>query len=128
MRLTKAQRSNISRRGATALFSSARAEPGDMMRAMRWAWDNAGQAIDPQTAIGLHAALAQDLPGDVAVVTLATAHPAKFPDPVERATGLRPSLPARIGDLYARKEACTELPGDYAAVRDFILQNATSAG
>ncbi|MGI8942687.1 MAG: threonine synthase [Qipengyuania sp.] len=128
MRLTKAQRSNISRRGATALFSSARAEPGDMMRAMRWAWDNAGQAIDPHTAIGLHAALAQDLPGDVAVVTLATAHPAKFPDPVERATGLRPSLPARIGDLYARKEACTELPGDYAAVRDFILQNATSAG
>ncbi len=121
MRLTNAQREGA------ALFASERAEPDDMLRAMRWAWDNAGEIVDPHTAIGLHAALRQDLPADVPVVTLATAHPAKFADPVERATGLRPSLPTRVGDLFAREEACTDLPGDYAAVRDFIVENATPA-
>jgi len=57
-------------------------------------------------------------------VTLATAHPAKFRKAVERATGVRPSLPARVGDLFAREESFTELPGDYKTSRDFVLANA----
>ena len=121
MRLTNAQLS-----GAHELFASARADAADMSEAMRWAWDACGgETIDPHTAIGLHAARSLDWAEGVPVVTLATAHPAKFRDAVERATGFRPSLPARVGDLFAREERFTELPGSYEAVRAFILDTAT---
>ncbi len=123
MRLTNAQRE-----GAASLFTSARADQSDMARAMRWAWDEAGQVVDPHTAIGLHAARALDLPGEVPVVTLATAHPAKFRDAVERVVGQRPTLPLRVGDLFAREERLTDLPGEYDVVRDFILAHASPRG
>ena len=55
------------------------------------------------------------------MVTLATAHPAKFPDAVEKACGIRPGLPARLGHLMAAKERFTVLPNDVGRVRDFIL-------
>jgi threonine synthase len=122
------QLTNAQREGAAALFTSARADQSDMAQAMRWAWDAAGEVVDPHTAIGLHAARSLDLPADIPVVTLATAHPAKFRDAVERAIGTRPSLPLRVGDLFAREEACTELPGDYDAVRDHILAHASPRG
>jgi threonine synthase len=113
-------------RGASALFSSGRADAAEMAAAMRWAWEACGgEVIDPHTAIGLHAARAIDWPAHVPVVTLATAHPAKFRDAVERATGFRPALPSRVGDLFNREERCTELPADYDAVRAYILDTAT---
>jgi threonine synthase len=76
--------------------------------------------------VGLHGAqvVAASLPAGVPVVTLATAHPAKFPDAVERAVGVRPSLPSRVGDLFGREEHFAELPGDYAAARDYVLARA----
>jgi threonine synthase len=97
-----------------------------MAQAMRWAYEAAGEVLDPHTAIGLHAArTAQDLPADVPVVTLATAHPAKFVDAVERATGVRPPLPARVGDLFERQERCDHLPGTYEAVAAYVAERAT---
>jgi threonine synthase len=80
--------------------------------------------IDPHTAIGLHAAREADLSAEVQVVTLATAHPAKFRDAVERATGLRPNLPARMGDLFERDERYVELPGDYDAITAYVAEHA----
>jgi threonine synthase len=122
---TKAmQLTNAQREGAAALFSSARADADDMARAIRWAQENCGELLDPHTACGLHAAQRAGLPQGVPVVTLATAHPAKFRDAVERATGHRPGLPARVGDLFDREERCTELPGDYAAVADYVAARA----
>ncbi|WP_423142944.1 threonine synthase [Parablastomonas sp. CN1-191] len=123
MRLTNAQRE-----GAAALFSSARADAAHMARAMRWAWDDAGQVIDPHTAIGLHAARASGLAPQVPVVTLATAHPAKFPAAVERATGQCPPLPARVGDLFGREERVTDLPGSYEAVAAYVAAHAEPKG
>ncbi len=120
MRLTNTQRD-----GAAALFASARVEPEEMTATMRWAHEACGETIDPHTAIGLHAARSADLPVDVPIVTLATAHPAKFRDAVERATGQRPHLPSRVGDLFAREERFVHLPGTYEAVRDFIAERAT---
>ncbi len=120
MRLTNAQRE-----GASALFTSARADASDMAHAMRWASENCGEIIDPHTAIGLHASRSADVPAGIPVVTLATAHPAKFPDAVERATGQRPQLPGRVGDLFAREEAFDELPGDYDAVAAYVAERAT---
>jgi len=120
MRLTNAQQ-----QGAAALISSARSDATEMAQAMAWAWQNCAELIDPHTAIGLHAARAADLPRAVPVVTLATAHPAKFRDAVERATGHRPRLPARVGDLFDREERFAELPGDYAAVAAYVAEHAT---
>ncbi len=123
---TKAmQLTNAQAQGASALFTSARADADDMSQAMRWAWENCGELIDPHTACGLHAARASGIDAAIPVVTLATAHPAKFNDPVERATGNRPALPARVGDLFDREERFTELPGDYAAVAEYVAGHAT---
>ncbi len=122
------QLTNAQREGAARLFTSARVDPDEMAQAIRWAWDASGELLDPHTAIGLHAARTADLPALVPVVTLATAHPAKFRDAVERATGHRPALPARIGDLFDREERFAELPGDYAAVADYVTAHAVPRG
>ncbi|MFN4037806.1 MAG: threonine synthase [Erythrobacter sp.] len=122
------QLTNRQREGAAALFTSARADQAETSRAMQWASRSAGQVIDPHTGVGLHAAQAVAaegiVPVGVPVVTLATAHPAKFRDAVERAIGMRPALPSRVGDLFGREEHFTELGGDYASTRDFVLEHA----
>ena len=122
------QLTNQQREGAAALFSSARADSSDMAQAIRWAHENCGELLDPHTAIGLHAARTAGLAKHIPVVTLATAHPAKFRDAVERATGQRPVLPARIGDLFQREERMIELPGDYAAIADYVAAHAVPRG
>ena len=122
------QLTNQQREGAAALFSSARADSNDMAQAIRWAHENCGELLDPHTAIGLHAARTAGLAKHIPVVTLATAHPAKFRDAVERATGQRPVLPARIGYLFQREERMIELPGDYAAIADYVAAHAVPRG
>ncbi len=122
------QLTNAQREGAAALFSSASATGDDMARALRWAWEGTGELLDPHTAIGLHAAQQAGIDPAVPVVTLATAHPAKFGDAVERATGQRPVLPARIGDLFDREERLAELSGDYAGLADYIAARAVPRG
>ena len=117
MRLTNQQRE-----GASGLLSSARIDLDDMSLAMRWACERAGQVIDPHTAIGLGAARQADI--DAPIVTLATAHPAKFGDAVERATGVRPVLPARVGDLFEREERYETLPATFEAVTEYIAKTA----
>ncbi|MEM6392654.1 MAG: threonine synthase [Planctomycetota bacterium] len=81
-----------------------------------------GYLLDPHTAIGVAAAerVIPTLPPDVPMVTLATAHPAKFPDAVERAAGVRPPLPNHISDLYDREERFDVLPNDLNAVQQHI--------
>jgi threonine synthase len=120
MRLTNAQRE-----GAAALFASDRIDLDDMALAMRWACEKAGEVIDPHSAIGLAAARRAGLPTDIPVVTLATAHPAKFPDAVERATGQRPILPSRMGDLFERAERYEMLPATFEAVTAYVAERAT---
>ncbi|MFL9840083.1 threonine synthase [Sphingomonas sp. ST-64] len=120
MRLTNAQQ-----QGAAALFASDRIEPDEMARAMAWACSNTNQVLDPHTAIGLAAARRADLAPHVPVVTLATAHPAKFDDAVERATGIRPTLPPRVGDLFEREERYDVLPATFEAITGFIAERGT---
>ena len=126
MQLTNAQATS-----AAALFASARADQVETARAMQWAYRAAGQVIDPHTGVGLHGAQALAaagvVPAGVPLVTLATAHPAKFRDAVERAVGTRPALPARVGDLFGRAESFVEIAGDYGAARDYVLGHAGNA-
>jgi len=107
------------------LFTSARIDADRMNAAMRWAADRADEVIDPHSAIGLAAAQDAALPADVPVVTLATAHPAKFPDAVEAATGRRPSLPPRLADLFGKEERYVTLPATFGDVTRYIAQRAT---
>ncbi|MET0269078.1 MAG: threonine synthase [Sphingomonas sp.] len=113
------------RETAAGLFASARIDPDAMALAMRSASQTACMLIDPHTAIGLAAARGADLPADVPVVTLATAHPAKFRDAVERATGQRPLLPARIGGLFEREERFAHLPAELGAIEAYVAERAT---
>ena len=113
------------RAAAAAHLVSARVDPGSMAQAMRWAVEATGELIDPHTAIGLAAARAVDPGGPV--VTLATAHPAKFPDAVERAAGQRPTLPARAAGLFDRAERYDTLPAELGAVEAYVAARATPA-
>lgn len=113
------------REAIAAMFSAERATPEETLAAMRWAHGSCGEVIDPHTAVGLHAARALAADPEVPVVTLATAHPAKFPDAVKQAIGIEAALPARVGDLFALEERFETLPADYDAVRDYISARAT---
>jgi threonine synthase len=76
-----------------------------------------GRLIDPHTAVAVAAAPKSDGP----VVVLSTAHPAKFPDAVERATGKKVPLPPRLAGLYEGEERLDTLPNNLATVRDYIV-------
>jgi threonine synthase len=87
-----------------------------------------GVIIDPHSAVGVHAARQALIAAPATpVVALATAHPAKFPDAVERATGVRPPLPERLSDLMERKEVIVVLPNDRRAVADYLRQTVRAA-
>ena len=82
--------------------------------------DRSGVLLDPHSAVGVLAARACRRDPSVPMVALATAHPAKFPDAVADATGIRPPLPERLADLHERPERLTHLPNDLAVVQEFV--------
>ncbi len=96
-------------------FRAARFDDPATLALMRDVHADTGLLVDPHTAVGMGAARAWREPG-VATVALATAHPAKFPDAVERATGVRPQLPARLADLLDRPERTRAAPNEPAAI------------
>jgi threonine synthase len=78
-----------------------------------------GYLLDPHTAVAVH--VARGLVGGAdPVITLSTAHPAKFPAAVKAASGIEPALPAWLSDLYQRQERLTVLDNDQSAVEQFI--------
>jgi len=88
-------------------------------------WCESGYLLDPHTAIAVAAARAR-LAADPAtpVIALATAHPAKFPDAVQVASGTRPALPPHLADLLQREERFTVLPNDVDAVAAYLKREA----
>jgi threonine synthase len=112
-------------REATALFRGFTLDDAGTLTEIRHLWTTGQYLADPHTAVGTAAARAL-APEDAAipVIVAATAHPAKFPDAVERATGLRPPLPARLADLYQREERFETLPGDLAGIEAAVRAHA----
>jgi threonine synthase len=108
-----------------AEFASAAVGEEDVVKEIRRTYDEAGYLLDPHTAVGVGAArtLLEGAP-ETPVVALATAHPAKFPDAVERATGLRPELPPHLADLMDRPERFSLLANDPRVVERFIRERA----
>jgi threonine synthase len=78
------------------------------------------ELLCPHSAVGVKVARAH-LQADTPMITLATAHPAKFPDAVEEASGIRPPLPPRMADLYERSERVTKVKNDLDALKTHIL-------
>ena len=76
--------------------------------------------VDPHTAVGIAAARTIEREPDTPVICVGTAHPAKFPDAVEAATGVRPPLPGHLADLMERTERMTVLPADLLAIEAFV--------
>jgi threonine synthase len=86
----------------------------------------AGYLLDPHTAVGVNVARHQSH-GATPMITLATAHPAKFPAAVRDASGIDPALPAWLADLYSREERLSVLANDQQAIEDFISARTRAA-
>lgn len=112
------------RQQAASVFLAQRIDETAMMQTMSNTLQESGILVDPHTAIGLAAARMRENDMSGPIVTLATAHPAKFPDAVERATGVRPSLPRRVGQIFDREEHYVRL----AANTDVLKQHIEAGG
>ncbi len=100
------------------VFASGRASEAETSAMIARALPEMGELLCPHSAVGVH--VAQDFLGATPMVTLATAHPAKFPDAVEAASGIRPPLPARMADLFDRPERMQRVEDDLAAIEAII--------
>jgi threonine synthase len=103
-------------------FDSGRASEEETSATIAGTLKSTGELLCPHSAIGVK--VANDQPAsDTPMITLATAHPAKFPDAVEAATGIRPPLPARMADLFERDERVTRIANDLDALKTHIKGN-----
>jgi threonine synthase len=109
---------------ARRLFAAHRVDDDGTMREIAATFRATGALLDPHSAVAVAAARAEK--GNP-MVALACAHPAKFPDAVEKATGVRPALPPALADLMAREERVAVLPNDLVAVERFVRDVARVA-
>ena len=116
-------------RVACRLFSAHRVGDTETMQTISQTYARTEILIDPHTAVALASAQAEIAGNDgVPMVALACAHPAKFPDAVARATGVRPQLPAGLADLFERRERITVLPNELGPVAGFIRAHSRRVG
>ncbi|WP_299738391.1 threonine synthase [uncultured Roseobacter sp.] len=100
-------------------YVSGRATEDETMATIAAALKTTGELLCPHTAVGVKVADETRETG-TPMITLATAHPAKFPDAVEQASGQHPPLPPRMADLYERAERVSRVPNDLAALTAHI--------
>jgi threonine synthase len=100
-------------------FRAHRASNDETLAVMKRIYGESGMLVDPHTAVGIASAEACAEPG-IPTITLATAHPAKFPDAVKKATGVHPALPDHVADLFDRQERIVNLPNDLQAIEAFV--------
>ncbi len=101
-------------------FASGAADNNAAAAMIRLILEETGELLDPHTAVGV--AVARQNLGASPMLTLATAHPAKFPDAVEQASGIRPLLPSRLKHLLDAPESFTLLPGSAEAVKSHVQE------
>jgi threonine synthase len=112
---------------ARAVFDSYAVSDERTLEVIREVYDTDEYLLDPHSAIGVEAARECRRNTSTPMVTLATAHPAKFPDAVMQAgQTAEPALPHHMADLFARKERFTVLDGDLATVQAFIAKNISA--
>ena len=104
-------------------FLSGRCSEEETLATIARHWQTTGELLCPHSAVGVK--VAEEHLGATPMITLATAHPAKFPDAVERATGIRPGLPPHLADLFDRKERMTPVPDDLGALQALVRERIT---
>jgi threonine synthase len=114
--------------GVRELFDAGRVDDEGTIAAIADCRRRFGETIDPHTAVGYAVAQGHRRDPSVPMVVLATAHPAKFPDAVEKATGERPALPPRLADLLERTERMDGLPNDAEALKAMIEDRTPARG
>jgi threonine synthase len=107
-------------------FSAHRIGRDEAGAAMRKVFEETGQLIDPHTAVGVAAALREQERGGGPMVALATAHPAKFPEAVKRATGRTAEIPDRLKERLTGPERFKLAPNSPDAVADIIAAHAAA--
>ena len=109
---------------ASTLFSSACVTDEQTQEQIASTWNQCEYLLDPHSAIGVRAALDADVADDIPVITLATAHPAKFPDAIAQSgVGTEPALPLHLRDLFEREERMDVLPNSLEAVQAFMASH-----
>jgi threonine synthase len=109
------------------LFDAGRVDEPGTLKAIADCLARFGETIDPHTAVGYAVAQHHRRDPKVPMVVLATAHPAKFPDAVQKAIGVRPALPARLDDLLDRTERLDGLANDADALKQMIDDRMAAA-
>ncbi len=109
----------------TETFAGTRLDDDEVGAVIADVAASTGIVVDPHTAVGVGAARAARRRNDVPMVCVSTAHPAKFGDAVEAATGRAPELPAALAATLDLPEHCTSLPNDLATVQSFIRSAIT---
>ncbi|MCG0997863.1 threonine synthase [Acetobacter persici] len=104
---------------ARTLFSGLALDDAATEAEIKSLHDRSGYLADPHSAIGI-AAGRRFREAGVPMVAMATAHPAKFPDAMVAATGIRPALPVHLADLYSREERYRTVPATADAVKDAV--------
>jgi threonine synthase len=128
--LTQSRRFSLSSRALSrvrALFNADRADEEETAATIRTALRETSRLIDPHTAVALAVAEKETRDSAVPMIVLGTAHPAKFPDAVEAACGIRPALPDWLSDLPERPERATPMAVDQGAIEKFILAASRAA-
>jgi threonine synthase len=105
-----------------ATFDACRADERETLETIRAVHNESGYLLDPHSAVGV--AVARKLKVKTPYVSLGTAHPAKFPDAVEKAAGVHPALPERLKDLVKQKERFDVLPVDVRKVAEYVAQKS----
>jgi threonine synthase len=108
-------------------FDAGRADETETSAAIRAAWREAGDLVDPHTAVALAVADRDQADSRIPNIVLSTAHAAKFPDAVEAACGVRPHLPAWLDGLMTRPEQVKIIRNDQAEVERFVLSVSRAA-
>ncbi len=106
------------------LFASHAVDDETTCQVIAEVFDATDYLLDPHTAIGVKAARECRRDRTVPMVTLATAHPVKFPEPVVKAGLESPALPPHMSDLFEREERLTVLDNDLSTVQSFLAENA----
>jgi threonine synthase len=114
--------------GLRALFSAHAIGEHDTEMTIRGLLEETGMLVDPHTAVAVAASREESGLGSTPMVVLSTAHPAKFPEAVERACGRVPEQPERLRLRLGQHERCAMLPNDFSAIASFIDTNARVGG
>ena len=109
---------------ARTLFAAHRVDDDETQATIAETYSRTGELLDPHSAVAVAAAVAARRDPALPMVALASAHPAKFPDAVERAVGIRPAPPPCLQQAMTRPERIEILPNQLAAVERFVADRA----